>query len=333
MTNKEKILITGGAGFIGSHLSEALLKNGNEVNIIDDLSTGSRENVSHLLANDKFHFVHDTIMNELIMDKLVKNCDMIYHLAAAVGVKYILDNPLKSMEINVKGTEIILDLASKYKKKVLIASTSEVYGKNTSSVFPETADSVLGSTKTSRWSYACAKALDEFFGLAYAREKNLPVVIVRFFNTVGPRQTGRYGMVIPRFVGQALNNLPLTIYGNGKQTRSFTYVGDVVRGIIDLMAHSQASGDVFNIGNPHGITIEDLAKKIKVMTGSKSEIVYIPYSQAYGEGFEDMMHRVPDITKIHSLIGFTPKVSLDEILKRVVDFEKIKNINYVAKIK
>jgi len=324
MTKQNKILITGGAGFIGSHLAERLLEKNHEVVVIDDLSTGSKDNIAHLLDNEKFAFVHDTILNELTMKKLVDNCDVVYHLAAAVGVRYILDNPLRGIEINVKGTEIVLELAAKDKKKVLIASTSEVYGKNTSAVFPETADSVLGSTKTSRWSYACTKALDEFLGLAYAREKGLPVVIVRFFNTVGPRQTGRYGMVIPRFVGNALNNLPITVYGDGKQTRSFTYVTDVVRGIIDLMEHPQAVGDVFNIGNPQGITIEDLAGKIKQITNSASEIVYIPYEQAYGEGFEDMRYRVPDITKIHHLIGFTPKVSLDEILLKVIEFAKSK---------
>lgn len=322
-----KILITGGAGFIGSHLSEELIDRGHDVTVIDDLSTGMRENIAHLLDKEKFHFVYDSIMNEHLMEGLVKNCDSIFHLAAAVGVKYILDNPLKSMEINVKGTEIALTLANRYQKKILIASTSEVYGKNTSAVFPETADSVLGSTKTARWSYACAKAMDEFFGLAYAREKKLSVVIVRFFNTVGPRQTGRYGMVIPRFVSNALNNLPIPIHGDGKQTRSFTYVGDVVKGIIDLMNHPQAIGDVFNIGNPNGITIENLAKKIKEMTGSKSELVYIPYDQAYGEGFEDMRYRVPDISKIHNLTGFVPKISLDEILKRVIEFTKSKTVS------
>lgn len=322
-----RFLITGGAGFIGSHLAEELLKRGEEVVVIDDLSTGSRDNIEHLLDNKYFTFVHNTIINELVMKKLVDSCDIIYHLAAAVGVKYILDNPLKSMEINVKGTEIVLELASKDGKKVLLASTSEVYGKNPSSVFPETADSILGATKISRWSYACAKAMDEFFGLAYAREKDLPVVIVRFFNTVGPRQTGRYGMVIPRFVNNALNDLPITVYGDGKQTRSFTYVKDVVRGIIDLMNHPQAAGDVFNIGNPQGISIENLAKKIKEMTHSKSEIVYLSYEQAYGEGFEDMRYRVPDITKIHNLTGFVPKVSLDDILTDVINFAKSK---YVA---
>ena len=320
-----KILITGGAGFIGSHLSEELLKIGHDVTIIDDLSTGSKDNIEHLLTNKHFTFVHDTIMNEPAMRKLIDSCDSIYHLAAAVGVKYILDNPLTSIQTNVKGTEIVLELAAKDKKKILVASTSEVYGKNTSSVFPETADSVLGSTKTSRWSYACAKALDEFLSLAYAKERKLPVVIVRFFNTVGPRQTGRYGMVIPRFVSNALNSLPIPIHGDGKQTRSFTYVGDVVRGIIGLMDNPQAIGDVFNIGNPNGISIEDLAKKIKAMTGSKSELVYIPYSQAYGEGFEDMRYRVPDISKIHSLINFVPQVSLDEILRRVIEFTKSKS--------
>lgn len=326
-----KVLITGGAGFIGSHLVEALLKRKDEVFVIDDLSTGCMENIAHLLNNENFHFIKDTIMNELVMEKLVRNCDIVYHLAAAVGVKYILDNPLKSMNINIKGTEIVLDLASRYHKKILIASTSEVYGKNTSAVFPETADSVLGSTKISRWSYACAKAMDEFLGLAYAREKSLPVVIVRFFNTVGPRQTGRYGMVIPRFVSNALNNLPIPIHGDGKQTRSFTFVGDVVNGIVALMDHPEAAGDVFNIGNPNGITIEDLGKKIKEMTGSKSELVYIPYNQAYGEGFEDMRYRVPDISKIHGLVGFTPKVSLDEILNKVIEFTKSKNLAHSPK--
>lgn len=323
MYSSEKVLITGGAGFIGSHLSDELIKKGAKVTVIDDLSTGSRENIEHLIGHENFTFVHDTILDEFTMKRLIDNCDIVYHLAAAVGVKYILDNPLKGIETNVKGTEIVLELASKDRKKALIASTSEVYGKNTSAVFPESADSVLGSTKTSRWSYACAKALDEFLGFAYAKAKNMPVIMVRFFNTVGPRQTGRYGMVIPRFVNSALNNLPITVYGDGKQTRSFTYVGDVVKGITALMHHPEAPGDVYNIGNPSGITIEDLAKKIKEMANSKSEIVYIPYEQAYGEGFEDMRHRVPDITKINNLIGFVPKVSLDEILTKVI--ESIKN--------
>jgi len=321
-----KILITGGAGFIGSHLSEELLKRGDKVYVIDDLSTGSKDNIAHLLGNPDFTFVHETIMDELTMKKLIYSCDVIYHLAAAVGVKYIIDNPLKGIETNIRGTEIVLELAGKDKKKVLIASTSEVYGKNTSSVFSENADSVLGSTKISRWSYACTKALDEFLALAYFAKENLPVVIVRFFNTVGPRQTGRYGMVIPNFVSQALNNLPMTVYGDGEQTRSFTYVGDVVRGITDLMNRPEAVGDVFNIGNPQGITIENLAKRIKELTGSKSEIVHIPYKQAYGEGFEDMRYRVPDITKIHNLTGFIPKVSLDEILKKVIEFSKAKTL-------
>lgn len=325
-----KILITGGAGFIGSHLAEELLKKRHRITVIDDLSTGSRDNIAHLMKNEDLTFIHGTIMDELIMKKLVDSCDAVYHLAAAVGVKYILDNPLVSIETNVKGTEIVLELASKARKKILIASTSEVYGKNSSSVFPETADSVLGSTKISRWSYACAKALDEFLGLAYSRERKLHVIIVRFFNTVGPRQTGRYGMVIPRFVSNALNNLPITIYGDGKQTRSFTYVGDVVKGIIGLMEHPAAAGDVFNIGNPQGITIENLAKKIKEMTNSKSEIVYIPYEQAYGEGFEDMRHRVPDITKIHNLTGFVPKMSLDAILELIIEYIKSKNLSAIT---
>ncbi|MBD3245491.1 MAG: SDR family NAD(P)-dependent oxidoreductase [Candidatus Omnitrophica bacterium] len=324
MNAKKKILITGGAGFIGSHLAEALLAQGCRVSVIDDLSTGTRDNIAHLMENPDFHFTRDTIMDEMVMRKLVDSCDEIYHLAAAVGVKYILEKPLQSIHTNVQGTEIVLDLASKGNKKVLVASTSEVYGKNPSSVFPENADSILGSTKTSRWSYACAKALDEFLALAYCRKTGLAAVIVRFFNTVGPRQTGRYGMVIPRFISQALHNLPITVYGDGKQTRSFTYVGDVVKGIIDLMATREAVGDVCNIGNPQGITIEDLAKKIKEMTKSSSELVYVPYSQAYGEGFEDMRYRVPDVTKIHALTGYAPKVSLDEILERTIESMKDK---------
>ena len=322
MTSKEKILITGGAGFIGSHLSDALIKAGHKVSVIDDLSTGSMDNIAHLMDNENFTFTRDTIMDELVMKKLIDSADTVYHLAAAVGVNYILENPLKSIEINIKGTEIVLELASRGRKKTLIASTSEVYGKNTSAVFPETADSILGSTKTTRWSYACAKAMDEFLALAYARERQMPVVIVRFFNTVGPRQTGRYGMVIPRFVSNALNGLPIPVHGDGQQTRSFTYVGDVVNGIVTLMNTQGAVGEVFNIGNPQGITIEELALKIKDMTNSKSEIVKIPYNQAYGEGFEDMRYRVPDISKIHHLTGFVPKVSLDEILQRVIDFTK-----------
>jgi UDP-glucose 4-epimerase len=314
-----KVLITGGAGFIGSYLAEKLLKRGDKVCVIDDLSTGNKENISYLEKNEGFTFVEDTILNELTMKKLIDNCDIIYHLAAAVGVKYIIDNPLKSIEINVRGTEIVLELANLNKKKVLIASTSEVYGKNPSPVFPENADSILGSTKISRWSYACTKALDEFLALAYFQKEKLSVIIVRLFNTVGPRQTGRYGMVIPNFVSQALSGLPITVYGDGKQTRSFTYVTDVVNGIIDLTNHERALGDVFNIGNPTGITIEELAKKVKDLTESKSEIVYIPYNQAYREGFEDMRYRVPDVTKIHNLIGYNPKIGLDEILLKVIE--------------
>jgi UDP-glucose 4-epimerase len=314
-----KALITGGAGFIGSYLAEELLKRGDDVYVIDDLSTGRKENIAHLEKNDAFTFVEDTILNELTMKKLVDACDTVYHLAAAVGVKYIIDNPLKSIEINVRGTEIVLELANRDKKPVLITSTSEVYGKNPSPVFPENADSILGSTKISRWSYACTKALDEFLALAYFEKEKLPIIIARLFNTVGPRQTGRYGMVIPNFVSQALSDLPITVYGDGKQTRSFTYVTDVVNGIIDLANHERAIGDVFNIGNPNGITIEELARKVKQLTKSKSEIVYIPYDQAYGEGFEDMRYRVPDITKIHNLIGYNPKVGLDDILLKIIE--------------
>lgn len=318
-----KNLITGGAGFIGSHLAEELLKKGEEVVVIDNLSTGSIDNIKHLESNPKFSYHIDTIMNESLMKDLIKDCDIICHMAAAVGVKYIIDNTLESIHTNVKGTEIILELANKYgKKKVLIASTSEIYGKDRPGKhkFEETDDRVLGPTTISRWSYSCTKALDEFLALAYYREKNLPMVIVRFFNTCGPRQTGRYGMVVPRFVKQALLGQPITVYGDGSQTRSFTYVMDAVRAVIKLSRTKKAVGEVFNIGNPKSITIEELAQKVKKMTKSKSKIVHIPYSKAYAEGFEDMMHRAPNITKIKNFIGFEPEVDLDDILKAIIKY-------------
>jgi len=271
-------------------------------------------------------FKIESIMNEKAMRTFIKKCDMVYHLAAAVGVKYIIDNPLESIQVNVKGTEIVLELANEYgKKKVIIASTSEVYGKNVDGVraFKENDDRVLGSTTISRWSYASTKSLDEFLALAYYREKKLPVVIVRLFNTVGPRQTGHYGMVVPRFIKQALMNHPLTVYGDGKQTRSFTYVSDVVKAIIALAESRKAEGEIFNIGNPKGITIEELAKKIKKMTNSQSEIAYIPYEKAYEKGFEDMRHRMPNIDKLKHFIGFSPETDIDDILTKTIDyFEK-----------
>jgi UDP-glucose 4-epimerase len=317
-----RCLITGGAGFIGSHLSELLLRNGNSVSVIDDLSTGKKENIEHFFKDPGFRFTEGSIMNEPLMEKLVCDCDMIYHLAAAVGVKYIVDNPLKSIEINVKGTEIILALASKYKKKIMIASTSEVYGKNPRAVFSENDDSIIGATKVGRWSYACSKALDEFLAFAYHKKEGLPAIIVRLFNTCGPRQTGRYGMVIPRFVKQALSGSPITIYGNGEQTRSFTHVLDVVKDMLLLTENPGAVGEVFNIGNPGGITITDLAKKIKAMTKSLSQITYMSYEEAYGGGFEDMTHRVPDVTKLKKLTGDSPHIPLEKILSDVIDFHK-----------
>jgi len=321
-----KVLITGGAGFIGSHLAEKLLRKDDKVTIVDNLSTGSMDNIEHLKTNNKLTFHIDTIMNEDLMKKLIKNCDIVFHLAAAVGVKYIIDNPLESIETNVRGTEIILKLANVLgKKKVIIASTSEIYGKNKDGqrLFREDDDRILGTTSISRWSYSCAKALDEFLALAYHREKKLSVVIVRLFNTCGPRQTGRYGMVVPRFIKQALLNQPITVFGDGRQTRSFTYVSDVVDALISLSKHPKAIGQVFNIGNPRAISIVELAEKIKKMSTSSSKIIHIPYEEAYEKGFEDMRHRQPDITKIQKLIGFKPKVDIDRILENVIkDFEK-----------
>lgn len=318
-----KGLITGGAGFIGSHLAEELLRNGEEVAVVDDLSTGSMENIAHLKSNPRFSCHVDTIMNETLMKRLIKNCDIVYHMAAAVGVKYIIDNPLKSIETNVKGTETVLQLANYFgKKKVILASTSEIYGKDRPGKrrFSEDDDRVLGSTTISRWSYSCAKAMDEFLALAYWREKKLPVVIVRFFNTIGPRQMGTYGMVVPRFVKHALLGQPITIYGDGKQTRSFCYVTDVVKAVIGLAKSEKAVGEIFNIGNPNPITILELAEKVKRLTKSKSPIIHVPYEKAYEKGFEDMRHREPDISKIKGFIGFHPKVELESALREIVKY-------------
>jgi UDP-glucose 4-epimerase len=317
-----KILITGGAGFIGSHLAEALLARGEEVFIIDDLSTGSIDNIIHLKDNPHFHYTIDTIKNQSVMAELVDRCDYLVHLAAAVGVKLIVESPVNTIETNIYGTEIVLQLANKKKKKVIIASTSEVYGKNDDVPFKEDADMVLGPTTKGRWSYACSKAIDEFLALAYFKEKKLPVVIARLFNTVGPRQTGRYGMVVPTFVQQALLGHAITIYGDGTQTRSFTHVKDVVKALIGIAYHAEAVGQVFNIGNNKEISIEALAKRIREKTSSSSEIVYIPYDQAYEEGFEDMLRRVPDITKINRLIGFAPEAGIEEIIDSVIDYYK-----------
>lgn len=314
-------LITGGAGFIGSHLAERLLDRGDTVHVYDDLSTGSAENVAHLEGRDGFSMSVDTIMNVPELSKHAERADVIYHLAAAVGVQLIVDSPVHTIETNVRGTEIILSLAGRDQpKKVLIASTSEVYGKSTQFPFREEDDLVIGPTNKGRWSYACSKALDEFLAIAYYNEKNLPVVIARLFNTVGPRQTGRYGMVIPRFVQQALAGEPITVYGDGSQSRSFTYVDDVVRALIGLMDSDEATGAVFNIGHGAEITILDLARMIKEKTGSSSEIVFVPYDEAYKAGFEDMPRRVPDTTRIRELIGYEPTLDLPEILDRVIEF-------------
>jgi UDP-glucose 4-epimerase len=316
-----KVLITGGAGFVGSHLAEALLARGDTVHILDNLSTGSIENIEHLKAHKKFAYVLDSVMNESVVAELVDRVDVVYHLAAAVGVKLIVESPVNTIETNVHGTEMVLKVANKKKKKVLIASTSEVYGKSEDVPFREDADLVMGATTKGRWSYACSKALDEFLALAYWKEKRLPVVVFRLFNTVGPRQTGRYGMVIPNFVKQAVMGHPITVYGDGTQSRCFTYVSDVVDALIKLAEHPGAVGQVLNIGNDHEeIGILELAHRVKARTGSKSAIEMIPYDKAYEEGFEDMPRRVPDLGKIRALIGYEPRVHLDEILDKVAEY-------------
>src|SRR6188472_3698813 len=313
-----RVLITGGAGFVGSHLSEALLDRGDEVYVLDDLSTGSIDNISHLKSNPKFHYTIDTVTNEPLLAEMVDRADTVVHLAAAVGVKLIVESPVRTIETNVHGTEVVLKVANKKKKLVLIASTSEVYGKSAKVPFSEDDDLVMGPTSKHRWAYACSKMIDEFLALAYFKERKLPVIIVRLFNTVGPRQTGQYGMVVPNFVRQALANEPITVFGDGTQQRSFTYVGDVVRAMVALIDEPRAVGQVFNIGNGKEISIEGLARQIKKMTGSSSTIVKIPYDQAYESGFEDMPRRVPDISKIRALIGYEPTVELDDILARVI---------------
>ena len=316
-----KALITGGAGFVGSHLAETLLARGDTVFVLDNLSTGSIENIEHLKADPRFHYVVDTVMNEPVMAELVDRVNVVYHLAAAVGVKLIVESPVNTIETNVHGTEMVLKTANKKKKKVLIASTSEVYGKSEDVPFREDADLVMGATTKGRWSYACSKAIDEFLALAYWKEKKLPVVVFRLFNTVGPRQTGRYGMVVPNFVKQALMGHPLTVFGDGTQSRCFTYVSDVVDALVKLADHPDAVGQVFNIGNDHEeISILDLAQRVKARTLSKSPIEMVPYDKAYEEGFEDMPRRVPDLTKVRRLIGYEPKVHLDEILDRVAEY-------------
>jgi UDP-glucose 4-epimerase len=317
-----KALLTGGAGFVGSHLADTLLARGHQVTVIDDLSTGSMDNVAHLKGRAGFDYVIDTIMNEPLTAELIDGADVVFHLAAAVGVKLIVEAPVRTIETNVHGTEIVLKHGAKKGKLTMIFSTSEVYGKSVAVPFSEDADLVMGPTVKHRWAYACSKAIDEFLALAYHKERGLPVVVARLFNTVGPRQTGRYGMVIPNFVRQALLGEPITVHGDGTQTRSFTYVGDVVSGLIALALEPRAVGHVFNIGNPEEISILDLAKRIRAAAGSASDIVLIPYDQAYEAGFEDMPRRVPDISKIRGLVGYAPTLDLDDILRTVIDEQR-----------
>lgn len=317
-----KALITGGAGFIGSHLGELLLRGGSQVIALDDMSTGRRENVAQLSAYAKFSFVEGSVLDAPLVSELVAQVDVVFHLAAAVGVKLIMEKPVLSIETNVLGTHSILQAATKFHRKVLLASTSEVYGKGTAVPFNENDDRLIGPTTKSRWNYATTKALDEFWGLAYHAEHDLPVVICRFFNTVGPRQRGRYGMVIPRFVQQALANEPLTVFGDGTQTRAFCDVSDVVQAVVKLADTPQAIGDVFNIGNPEEITIAELAARVIRLSGSKSSVAMIPYEQVYGTGFQDMQRRVPDIQKIKRVIGWQPTIPLDDILRRVIAYHR-----------
>ncbi len=314
-----KALITGGAGFVGSHLADRLLEQGHEVVVLDNLSTGSIENITHLKGRDGFTYAIDTVTNEPLLAELIDRSDVVFHLAAAVGVKLIVEQPVHTIETNVHGTEVVLKHANKKKKLVVIASTSEVYGKSTDVPFRETADLVLGPTVKHRWAYACSKLIDEFLALAYWKEKKLPVVVVRLFNTVGPRQTGQYGMVLPTFVRQAVAGHPITVFGDGTQSRSFTYVGDVVDALVALAGDPRAIGQVFNIGGAEEVTIAALAERVRTLTGSASPIHYIPYDEAYEEGFEDMPRRVPDTTKIRELIGFQPRVALDEMITRVIE--------------
>jgi UDP-glucose 4-epimerase len=315
-----RALITGGAGFIGSHLADSLIRRGQEVTILDDLSTGSVDNVRHLKPHPRFHYVFDELQNRHLLAELVDECDVVFHLAAAVGVRLIVESPVRTIETNVNGTQLVLEAASKKRKLVFAASTSEVYGKSEKVPFQEDADLVLGPTSKGRWSYAASKALDEFLALSYWKEKRQPVVIARFFNTVGPRQTGRYGMVLPNFVQQALSNAPITVFGDGRQSRCFCDVADCVEAIVRLASTDKAVGEVINIGTDKEISIEGLAWLVKDRTASDSPIAYVPYEQAYEPGFEDMPRRVPCLTKLQRLIGFRPEKTLPEIVDRVIDY-------------
>jgi nucleoside-diphosphate-sugar epimerase len=313
-----KVLITGGAGFIGSHLAERHLTLGDEVCIVDDLSTGFIANVQHLKIHPEFSYYIDSVTNKHLMTELVDLCDVVYHLAAAVGVRLIVDSPVRTIETNIRGTEIILELAETKRKRVLITSTSEVYGKRERVPFREDDDLVMGPTNKSRWSYACSKAIDEFLAIAYWKEKRVPTVIARLFNTVGPRQTGRYGMVVPNLVVQALTGRDITLFGDGAQSRCFTHVNDTVDALVGIAAHPDANGEVYNVGSDHEITIIELAMRIKRMTHSDSQIVFVPYGKAYEEGFEDVRRRVPDISKLNRLIGYRPRLPLEQTLESII---------------
>lgn len=310
-----RYLITGGCGFIGSHVAEKIIAQGGEVFVIDDLSTGNLDNVAALLDKKNFHLVIDTILNASILEELIKKSDFIFHLAAVVGVKRVMENPIDSIIINVEGTYNVLRLCAKHQRKVFLASTSEVYGKNDRVPFKEESDIIIGSPKRKRWSYACTKAIDEFLALAFFEEKGLPVIIARFFNTVGPRQSDRYGMVIPRFLKQALNNLPITVFGDGQQTRCFTHINDITDALLPLIEKKEAYGDIFNMGSEDEITIKMLAEKVKSITRSSSEIISVNPETIYSRGFEDMNRRVPDISKIKKLIGFSPRFTIDDIIR------------------
>ncbi len=318
------VLITGGAGFIGSHLAEAMLAGGHGVIAVDDLSTGSAKNLTGLLGREEFQFVRDSVRNAEMMTPLIDRCDVIFHLAAAVGVRLIVDQPVHTIETNIHGSEVVLNLAGKFGRRILVASSSEVYGKNTKIPFGEDDDTTLGSTRFTRWSYACTKMVDEYLALAYHDQFGLEAIITRLFNTIGPRQRGEYGMVVPRFVQRALRNEPIEIYGTGEQIRSFCHVADVVGALTRLIECDQAIGEVINVGSDESITIAALAEKVINMTDSKSELRYLTYKEVYGRPFDDLMVRTPDLSKIKRLIGYSAKFSLDETLQETIDFERAK---------
>jgi UDP-glucose 4-epimerase len=323
--SEPRALVTGGAGFIGSHLADRLLAGGYRVHVVDDLSTGSLDNIAHLEGDNRFSSTVDTVLNYDLMGKLIDACDVVFHLAAAVGVEYVIRNQIKSIGVNVRGTEVVLEHASRAGKKVVLFSTSEIYGKSEAVPFKEDDDSALGPTTIARWGYAVTKALDEIMALAYMRERSLPLVIVRCFNTCGPRQTGRYGMVMPRFVRQAVAGKPITVFGDGSQTRCFASVCDVVDGVVRLAECEAARGEIFNIGSDKEITILELAESVKRVTGSASAMEFVPYDAAYGQGFEDMTRRVPDLTKIRKCIGYQPRTTLDDLIRSVEAYVRAGN--------